>query len=79
MPRFIIHYYSILKLRWDLLIILFAVYNSVVTPVEIAFEPPWTKEVWFTATDLILNAFYIADICVNMRTSYIDEGGEEIV
>ena len=58
---------------------MFAVYNSIVTPLEIAFEPPFAKDTWFTVIDLVLNAFYVADICVNMRTSYINEGGEEIV
>jgi hypothetical protein len=78
-PSFIVHYYSNNKLRWDLLIIIFAIYNSIVTPLEIAFEPPFSKSVWFRVLDLLLNAFYIADIGVNFRTTYIDEGGEEIV
>ena len=74
-PGCIIHYYSKYKVRWDLCIIFFAIYNSFMTPVAIAYEPAWSNEAWYTTVDLILNAFYIADIFVNLRTTYIDEGG----
>ena len=49
------------------------------TPLEIAFEPPFSKSVWFFTIDLLLNAFYIADIAVNFMTTFVDEGGTEIV
>jgi len=71
-PYGVLHYYSNYKLRWDLLIIVFAIYNSFVTPIEIAYEPPFSKTAWFKIVDLVLNGFYIADIVVNMRTIYID-------
>ena len=49
--KFLIRGHSNFKLRWDMLIMILAVFNCFVIPFEVAFEPEVMNSLWF----LLLN------------------------
>jgi hypothetical protein len=63
------------KLKWDLFIVILAIFNTCTIPVAIAFSPPWSTATWYIATDAILNFFYLIDIGVQFSTSYVSGDG----
>ena len=65
---------------WDLVIIVMACYQSLIIPLVLAFTPKFAAEMWgwYGIIDTICNIFYLVDIGVNFRTSYIDYDGEEV-
>jgi hypothetical protein len=64
---------------WDLLIILFAIYNSLFLPLELAFRPDSLKSFWMTFTNHCIDGCFFIDIILSFNTSYIHGmTGEEI-
>lgn len=58
---------------------LFAIWNSLQIPYSIAFSPENEGSILFTIFNLIIDSFFIADVFISFRSSYInDETGEEI-
>lgn len=76
-PFLIIPIKSKFKFFWDLLITLLIFLNSLLNPVEIAFEQQGNEI--NQAFNLVLIIFYIADILLSMRTTYFDENNDEIL
>lgn len=71
--------HEIKRIRWDLFIMLFAIWNSIQIPYSIAFMPNQDQGVYNTIINLIVDSFFIADIFINFRTSIMDdEKGTEI-
>jgi len=71
-----------LREKWDIFIIIFAVYNCIELPMEAAFT--WRSSVGQTYISDYLNyfidSFFFIDIILNFRTSfYPDRTGEEII
>lgn len=67
------------KLYWDILIIILAIYNSIVIPVEIAFNPPELASSGEITIESLINLVFFIDIFLNFRTTYIsDVNGDEI-
>lgn len=67
------------KTRWDLLIILFAIYNCFGIPLEIAFEPPAMGSALFTLVNSLIDLAFLIDIIICFRTTFLDvETGDEI-
>ena len=67
------------KIKWDLVIICFAIYNSFQIPFEIAFDPADMKLPGFFAINSLIDFFFFLDILVNFRTSFYDEEtGDEV-
>ena len=70
---------SSFKLRWDLFIMLLAIYNCVITPVNVAFQPAVMETIYFLILNLIIDITFLSDIVVNFRTAYLHEKtGDEI-
>jgi hypothetical protein len=59
-----------IRLTWDISVIFFAIYNSIMTPFVIAFNPSWQSDMYIIAIDWIINVFFIVDIGINFRTTY---------
>lgn len=58
---------------------LFAIWNSIQIPYSIAFTPDQDQNVFNTVFNLIVDSFFISDILINFRTSYLnDESGREV-
>jgi len=67
------------RIQWDLFIMLFAIWNSIQIPYSIAFNEDQETSVFNIILSLMIDSFFIADIFINFRTTYMDEeSGEEI-
>jgi hypothetical protein len=60
------------KVYWECVIILFALYNCLETPIEIAFEPEWAKGNTFFVFQNVVNLFFFLDMLVAFRTTFYD-------
>lgn len=70
--KYIIRYNNPKLLMWDSWIILLALYNSLIIPIEIALEPDQLKGVQFTLIGLIIDLFFILDIIIAFRTTFLN-------
>ena len=59
---------------------LLAIYNCIITPVNVAFNPDVMQTVYFIILNTIIDIVFFTDILVNFRTTYINEkSGDEIM
>lgn len=65
------------RTRWDLFIILLALYNSVSVPLEVGFEFE-ESYLGLKVVGYCFDFFFAMDIVVNFRTAYLDEEGKEV-
>lgn len=78
-PKWIFRESGKFRFYWDLVIIAFAIYTSVWTPFDLAFKPTWSEWEGLVALDWICNIFFMIDILINFRTTYINtKTGKEI-
>lgn len=67
------------KLLWDILIIITALYNAIVIPIEIAFNPDDLNSPAEITIESIINTIFMIDIFLNFRTTFISNvSGDEI-
>ena len=69
------------KLYWDGLILVFALFNSLTIPLILAFdqiEEEFSNIKIYVIIDFAANVFFILDIIVQMNTTYYDSDGEEV-
>lgn len=67
------------RLRWDIYIIVAAIYNSITIPLNIAFNPEFLSTILITSFESIIDLTFFIDIFLNFRTTYIStKTGEEI-
>mmetsp|Transcript_33730 Transcript_33730/g.32766 ORF Transcript_33730/g.32766 Transcript_33730/m.32766 type:complete len:154 (+) Transcript_33730:166-627(+) len=66
------------KFWWDVVILVLAIIICYLLPVEVAFEPPFAAETWYTTLDLVVNIVFGLDIVVNFNTSFYDPDGNEV-
>ena len=64
------------RTRWDLFIILLALYNSVSVPLEVGFELE-ESYLGLKVVGYLLDSFFAMDIVVNFRTTYFNGEGKE--
>lgn len=67
-----------LKFKWDLLIIIGAIFNCFCIPVQLAYSPKFMESSSFLLINTIVDFFFILDIFVSFRTTYIDNRGLEV-
>ena len=67
------------KTRWDMIIIVFAIYNCFSIPFEIAFEPVQMESTAFFLANTAIDIAFALDILVAFRTTFYDlETGDEV-
>ena len=67
------------RLRWDIYIIIAAIYNTITIPLDIAFKPSILNSVGITIMESFIDLSFFIDMLINFRTSYIStKTGEEI-
>lgn len=67
------------RVYWDLFMMILAIYNCFVIPIQISFNPPVFNGPIFLVINSIIDILFAVDIVVLFRTTYIDsDTGEEI-
>lgn len=68
------------RINWDLVVIMFAVYNSIQLPLDIAFKPSIFQSALSKFFDNINDLSFAIDIIISFRTTFVNEytGDEEI-
>ena len=69
------------RLRWDLLIILLALFNCITIPLEVSFvNLRFIKDTTYYLVGKVIDLLFALDIAVNFRTTYIcEKTGREVV
>ena len=62
---------------WDYVIILIAIYSVVVVPIRIGINPVILDPAYIYI-DIFTWILYVLDVIINLRTTYIDNFGEEV-
>ena len=78
---YIIKYNAKGKLNWDLMIIALAIFNSLLIPINVSFNPDFTNTfIYKLINSGIINIIYFLDILINFMTSVLHiKTGQEIV
>ena len=67
------------RIKWELFIIILAVYNSIFLPFEIAFKPEYTDYDYVYWFNKCVDISFCFDIILNFRTTFLNPiTGEEI-
>ena len=75
--RYILSYKTPFKQYWDLIILLLAVYNSIMIPVEQCYKPKFLQSAGFSALNLLIDFIFLVDIILMFFTSVINFRGRE--
>ena len=67
-----IHHNDGRRLNWDLLIIIFAVYNCITIPINLTFSKGQDGHIGYYVLERFIDAIFIGDIILNFRTTYVD-------
>jgi potassium channel len=78
--NFIFRHLEPWRINWDLIIIMFAIYNSIQLPLNIAFKPAIFSTALFMLFDNLIDICFAIDIIISFRTTYVNQytGDEEI-
>ena len=60
------------KMKWDIFIIIIAIYNCFQIPIEIAYEPPEMESTGFFVLNTIIDMCFLLDILIHFRTTFYD-------
>lgn len=71
----IISYKNKVKEKWDILVILMAILNSILIPISMAFNPEQLRKTGVVVMDSFIDFFFIADIILMFFTSYQNKQG----
>jgi hypothetical protein len=68
------------KIVWDCFIIILAIYNCLLIPLQISFQPKFLETTPFIAIDNLIDFIFCLDIFIGFRTSFINiETGDEVL
>ena len=59
-------------MRWDLLIIILALYNCLSIPYEVCYGAAFTESVGLDVFEYSIDVLFILDILINFRTTYVN-------
>jgi len=78
--KWIIGYVNTYKIKWDLFIILLALYNSISIPIELSLQPPFmNNNHGLIAVNLIIDFLFFLDMLASFRTTFVNQwNGDEI-
>jgi len=71
--RLLLSVTSYMRMRWDIMIMLLAIWNCFYVPFVSAFAT-LDKHLTLRVVDLTIDFLYVLDIVINFRTTFIDEG-----
>ena len=70
--RFIIRNMEPFLIKWDLIIILMAIYNSFQIPLGLAFKPPSYEYTFVKIINSLIDICFFFDIILSFRTTYFN-------
>lgn len=76
--KFMLRIHENNKIKWDALIVVLALYNSFLIPLQIAFEPKSLSGPFMLTLDLLVDFIFVLDIAVIFRTTFYNSFGEEV-
>ena len=62
-----------MKMRWDLLVIVLAIYNAIMIPFEFAFSPDYLETTGYQFADYFIDFLFFFDVVINFRTTYVNQ------
>jgi hypothetical protein len=73
-PNFFIQETGEFRKYWELLIICLALYNALVIPIQIFFQPNpiWVSTDAIRCTDALVDLLFLIDIIFEFRTTYLE-------
>lgn len=77
--KYIVSYKNKTKQKWDIFILGLAFQNSLLIPLDLAFEPEFTKIKGFEVFDNIVDGLFLVDMIVMFMTSFINKKGAEVL
>ena len=66
------------KQKWDIIIIICAIYNCFSISLQISFRPAMMEESAFIYINTLTDIAFFLDIIINFRVSFINDTGDEI-
>ncbi len=72
LKKYMVRHNSNIRMRWDLLVITFTLYNCVNIPFSVAFADKMKENLAVTIVDRVIDACFVFDILLNFRTTYIN-------
>ena len=67
-----------IKLKWDIVVMVCAIFNCFTIPLKVAFEPPQLEKPLFNTINFCVDLIFLFDMIINFRTTYIDSHGQEV-
>jgi hypothetical protein len=67
------------KVKWDLLIILLAIWNSVEIPYQFAYPTAFDNLIGFSVSDYFIDGLFGIDVIINFRSAYKDPRTDEYI
>ena len=61
---------------WDIFFVVCIVINAIFIPIDIAFHDDMMKNIWII---YMVFSFYIMDMIIQFRTTYVNELNEEVI
>ena len=77
--KYIVSYKNKTKQKWDIFILGLAFQNSLLIPIDLAFEPEFTKIKGFEVFDNMVDGLFLVDMIVMFMTSFINKKGAEVL
>ena len=62
-----------IKIKWDLLIIILAVYNCVCLPIELAILPFIRDNPTLSTANSVIDLIFFTDMIINFRTTFVNQ------
>ena len=68
------------KLRWDLIVMILAIYNCFSIPLEVSFQPDIMNSTLFFVVNSVIDTCFFLDLIINFRTTFIHpKTGSEVI
>lgn len=61
------------KTQWDLFVMILATFNVFVIPLDVGFQPESFQSFFFKFLNWVIDIFFLIDILISFRTTYINE------
>jgi len=64
LTKYYFRYSDSFILKWDIAVIILAIWNCFSIPLDISFEPPFSLEVFYLIIDSCIDLFFVCDVIV---------------